>query len=248
MLSTSAYSPVWCGETCVASRPHTHGDLRKHNFLSDCPSLFLKSNTDPRWRKHLTNWDPRHNSLATDQESSDLVWGQKVSLEKLLVCQPAMSIRVESILDWVAGSSIANFRQKVPSNSHVGWIFNDEPTSWSIELELRKCGKKLLKCRIIHDPTYWLRKTSDFFVRGKYYEESFLVIDSVSSNAVTIPEMMKEAQGKAKLRISWRPIFKAAGEGGYWQKWLDICFSALLALPIISQLILPIASGCCLGP
>ena len=46
--------------------------------------------------------------------------------------------------------------------------------------------------------TYWLRKTSDFFVRGKYYEESFLVVDSISSNAVTIPEMMKP-WGKAKL-------------------------------------------------
>ena len=34
------------------------------------------------------------------------------------------------------------------------------------------------------------RKTSDFFVPGKYSEESFLVVDSISSNAVTIPEGM----------------------------------------------------------
>ena len=68
MLSTSAYSPR-CVASLVRVAGLTHGDLRKHNFLPDCPSHFLKSNTDPRWRKHLTNWDPRHNSLATDQES-----------------------------------------------------------------------------------------------------------------------------------------------------------------------------------
>ena len=48
-----------------------------------------------------------------------------------------------------------------------------------------------------------MRETSDFFVWGKYYEESFLVVDSVSSNAVTIPERMNLERGggggKAKL-------------------------------------------------
>ena len=60
------------------------------------------------------------------------------------------------------------------------------------------------KYTIIH-PTYQMRKTSDFFVWGKYYEESFLVVDSVSSNAVTIPERMNlECGGGGESKIEWR--------------------------------------------
>ena len=133
MLSTSAYSRgvCVCGLPCEAGRP-SHEDLKKHNFLllgASWPSHFLKSNTDLRWRKHLTNWDIHHISLATDhRESLDLVCGQKVSLRRCLDPPQCRSVLRSFQIKLEHRSRVSD--KKVRFNLHVCWIF-DEPDSWT---------------------------------------------------------------------------------------------------------------------